>query len=173
LRHSPVTIQAVVKEDIALLEANMPFGGSEKHVARLARQNQGKVDYFIAWYDGVPVGHVLVKWDAAEKEPAASSLIDTPDIEDLRVHSDYHRRGIGLRLLTAAEKLAAQRGYTQVGLSCGVGNVPARALYDRLGYIDAGLGQFVIHGSYVDTEGTTRVWEETCVYMVKSLDCPS
>ncbi len=92
-----------------------------------------------------------------------------PDVEDLwwRKLSRARRRQPALR---AAEELAQARGCPWIGLSVGVvPPSPARRLYERLGYRDAGFGLHVERDEYVDEAGETRVWQETCLYLVKAL----
>ncbi len=164
LRIAPVTAQ-----DIALLERYLANGPPGKHRARLARQERGEVAYLIARRGARPLGHVLLKWAGTADEPAASALVDCPDLEDLRVSPTCRGQGIGSRLLAAAEELARQRGHAQVGLGVAVSDLRVRALYERLGYRDAGLGEYVEGGRYLDRDGREQTWEETCIYLVKLL----
>ena len=45
-------------------------------------------------------------------------------------------------------------------MSVDVANVRARELYVRRGYLDAGLGTFVLRGTWVDRSGSERAWAE-------------
>jgi hypothetical protein len=51
----------------------------------------------------------------------------------------------------------------------GLENRRARALYERRGYADAGLGEHMVRWPYIDREGRRRWGEERCVYLVKAL----
>jgi GNAT superfamily N-acetyltransferase len=173
MTHSAVEVRAraLALGDLLAVERHLPFGPPEKHAERLDRQQRGLVEYLIAWYEGQPVGHALLKWDGANECPIASAFQGTcPDVEDLLVHEAYRSRGIGTQILHEAERLVRARGYRRIGLSVDVRNPRARALYERLGYSDAGLGPHHERGEYLDQEGQTQVWEEICVYLVKSLD---
>jgi len=57
-----IDVKPVAGRDVQLLEAHFPFGVREKHADRSARQSKGQVVYFIAWYNGAPIGHALLKW---------------------------------------------------------------------------------------------------------------
>ena len=57
--------------------------------------------------------------------------------------------------------LVRNSGYDRVGLSVGVDNPRARALYERHGFRDLGLAPFLISGAW---------GSQTVVYMVKSFD---
>ena len=68
------------------------------------------------------------------------------------------------------ERLAAEREFAKIGLAVGTDNPRARALYERLGYVDTGFGVFEIGGTYTDIHGSVREWREVCEYLVKGLD---
>ena len=54
-----------------------------------------------------------------------------------------------------------------VGLAVAVENVRAQALYERLGYGDADVGELVNHWSYVDEAGQEVIGTEIVTYLVK------
>jgi ribosomal protein S18 acetylase RimI-like enzyme/dienelactone hydrolase len=169
-----VEIRPLTAHELADLERSLPEGPADKHAERLHRQERGEVVYLVAWHEGRPVGHGLLKWQGAGEEPIASAMHGTcPDIEDLLVHEAYRSRGIGTQILREAERLALARGFHRIGLSVDERNPKAQALYERLGYHDAGLGPHHERGEYVDQEGQMQAWEETCVYLVRSLDGPA
>src|SRR5262245_10331077 len=103
----------------------------------------------------------------------SSHLPDCPDLEDLFVVPGLRSAGVGSRLLEAAERLARDRGCRRIGMSVDVANVRARGLYERRGYEDAGLGTFVLRGSWVDRDGAAREWAEPCTYLGRELPYPS
>jgi ribosomal protein S18 acetylase RimI-like enzyme len=81
-------------------------------------------------------------------------------------------RGVGSRLLERAEALAVERGYDLVGLEVTVDNPfneAARALYQRRGYCDSGLGTFISGYTYWDGAGQPRRDEEPHRYLTKRL----
>ena len=165
-----VDVKPAISTDVPVLETHLPFGPPEKHADRFSRQSQGQVVYLVAWYNGVPIGHALLKWQGADEDQVASVLQGTcPDVEDLFVAESSRSQGVGRRLLDAAEHLVREHGFQRIGLSVGVDNPRARALYEHLGYRDAGLGLLHEHGEYVDSSGCRRSWDETCVYLTKSL----
>jgi GNAT superfamily N-acetyltransferase len=126
----------------------------------------------IAWLGGQPVGHVLLRWDGPAEADLAARLAPLgkhPLIGGLDVHPDYRSRGIGSGLMAAAEKRARQRNQPRIGLLVGVENVRARALYERLGYTDAGLGPCYTSWSYIGPDGRWRTEGGCCIYLVKEL----
>ncbi len=164
-----MSIRPIAERELELVERQLPSGSPEKHRLRLALQRAGQVVYLVAWQGDTPVGHALLIWRGSPHEPIASRLRDCPDIEDLWVSPDHRSRGIGSQLLSAAEGLVRQRGYPRVGLGVAVGNTRARALYERRGYRESGLGPFQHGVSPADSRGPGRLQTETDVYLVKEL----
>jgi GNAT superfamily N-acetyltransferase len=167
----PVSVRPLAREELVLLERHVEqdFGNRDKHRVRLALQEEGRAVYLVAWLSGLPVGHTLVRWAGAEAEPAHSRLAGCPAVEDLFVVPSLRSTGIGSQLLDAAERLARENGYGRIGMSVDVANGRARALYERRGYADAGLGTFVLRGSWVDRDGSPRAFAESCTYLVRTL----
>jgi ribosomal protein S18 acetylase RimI-like enzyme len=153
------TIRMVEEKDVPELEKNMCRGPLDKHRVRFERQSRGEAVYLAAFADGIPVGHVLVKWEG--------DVEGCPDFEDLLVSPDYRRRGIAERLLLHGGLTAKDRGFAKVGLAVGLENAAARALYAKVGYKDAGRKPYTIGGTYIDQEGHERSWSETCIYLVR------
>ncbi len=163
-------IRPVEEGDISLLEQSIPASTPpEKHRQRFDLQQQGRVVYLVAWQNGLPVGHGLLKWNGTEDEPMASRLRDCPDVEDLFVSPELRSKGIGSQLLATAEDLARQQGYRHIGLGVAIDNPRAHALYLRHGYRDSGFGQYPHRVFYVDGQGRHHWRIEICVYLVKEL----
>ena len=150
---------------------HLPYGGPSKHRERIARQSRDEVVYLIAWLDDRPVGHALLKWSGSADVLEPSHLVEPcPDIEDLLVEEELRNQGIGSRLLQEAEDIVRAKGIRRVGLGADVApDNPARRLYERLGYRDAGYGSYLLEGEYVDQDGQLQHWQEMCDYLIKDL----
>ena len=164
-----LAIRPLAEEELPLLEQFPSSSVPEKHRARFDRQRAGEVVYLVAWDQGLPIGHLLLKWGGAGAEPMASRLRDCPDLEDFTVRPEYRSRGIGSRLLDAAEGLVSGRGFGRIGVAVGLENTRARGLYERRGYADADLGEHTVRWPYIDREDRRQWGEELCTYLVKSL----
>jgi GNAT superfamily N-acetyltransferase len=95
-----------------------------------------------AWLDGDMVGTVQLAPAQAENQPHRAEL------QKLLVHPDARRRGIGQRLLAAAEAEAASRGWTLLTLD--TGSTAAEALYRAAGWTEVGA----IPGYALNPDGT-------------------
>lgn len=167
----PVNISPINEHNLALLEKNFAEGGAAKHGERFLRQQNREVVYLIAFHQGQPVGHALIKWNGSEDQYVTEKFhFSCPDIEDLFVLLEFRSQGIGAQLLDFAEEMAQKHGYTQIGLSVAAEtNGRARRLYERRGYADAQFGEYLEQGEFVDVNGQHQVWEETCIYLIKNL----
>jgi ribosomal protein S18 acetylase RimI-like enzyme len=167
-----VDVRPLVADDLAQLQKALPPEHPEAHVRRLGDQRVGRITYLIAWLEQRAVGHLLIRWGG----PTNPELIwrlgrraDHPYVEALYVHPEYRSQTIGSQLLDVAERLVQSRGFRRVGLAVAVDNVRAWALYDRLGYRDADVGDVVNHWSYVDEAGQEVIGTEMVTYLVKAL----
>jgi GNAT superfamily N-acetyltransferase len=167
-----VHVRPLAAEDLALVQQALPPEHPEAHVRRLGDQRAGRVTYLIAWADGEPVGHALVRWSGTTN-PELRWLLGGrephPYVEALFVHPFCRSRSVGSQILEAAEALVRGRRFSRIGLAVAVGNTRARALYERLGYREASFGEFSNAWSYVDEAGNEVAESETCVYLVKAL----
>lgn len=165
-----VVVRPLSEDELAALDEAMPAARPSVHRERWATQADGAGTYFVVWLGGRPVGHLLVRWQGALDEFIVARVSGCPYLEGAAVVPALQSCGIGSRLLEVAAEEANRREYRRIGLAVGVGNVRARALYERHGYSDAGFGEFWVQWPYLDQDGQVR-WEgETCVYLIKSLD---
>jgi ribosomal protein S18 acetylase RimI-like enzyme len=92
-------------------------------------------EVFVADADGTVVGMVDV---TIIDEPRAGSIhrsVRTADL-GISVLSGWRRRGIGRRLMAAAEGSARRRGATRIVLDMSAANAAALQFYRALGYVD-------------------------------------
>lgn len=55
-------------------------------------------------------------------------------LDTLVTDSKFRRQGVGQEMLEAADQIAIDRGYKKISLNCEVDNLPAYALYQKMGY---------------------------------------
>ncbi len=84
---------------------------------------------FTALCDGEVTGYIHVS-------PYSSTFSDTlANIMALAVDEDFRRRGVGKKLISAAEKWAADSGFSGVRLESGFERKDAHRFYETCGYI--------------------------------------
>ena len=109
-----------------------------KYLTRLRDQAEGKCVSLTAVYEGHPAGYVHVYRTGLGGAFSGKGL---PEIVDFGVLVKYRRRGIGSKLMDAAEQIAGQYADTVwlgVGLHNGYGS--AQRMYIKRGYIPDGTG---------------------------------
>ena len=127
---------------------------------RLDQWRRERSTFLIAWDDERPVGHAHLAWNGTK--------LDLPEIQDVYVAEDARRRGVATALTHAAEAEAIARGHDRICLTVSAGNFAALALYDRLGFADAGLGPERVKGTIM-LRGEPFEVDDTLVYLVKRL----
>ena len=153
--------------ELARIERDLPFHSQEQWLDWLMRQERGGITLFTAWWDGVGIGHSMVAWT-----PRGDPYIEwmgCPWIYDVLTHPEYRSRGVGSAMLRVCEDAARNHGARMIGLGVAVTNPRARALYERLGYRDPGIGPRMTSGQWTGPDGVTRIWEDQVQYLLKSL----
>jgi GNAT superfamily N-acetyltransferase len=112
--------------------------------------------YLVAWEGDEPRGH------------AHLALTDPPEVQNVEVLERYRRQGIGTALMAAAEREAAARGYDRLTLTVSTDKPDVQALYERLGYRDAGLPPQRVTGIVQIRTGPLEV-DDTLITLEKIL----
>ena len=109
-----------------------------KYLTRIRDRDEGKCVSLTALYEGQPAGYIHVYIKGLGGAFSGKGL---PEIVDFGVLEKYQRRGIGSKLMDAAEQIAAQYADTVwlgVGLHSGYGS--AQRMYVKRGYVPDGTG---------------------------------
>lgn len=135
------------------------------HRERLERQARGEVTYLVAGVAEQPVlGYVLIKWHGDSRHN------EFPMLEDLLVRPPVRGRGVGARLIRHAESLCRARSVKRLGLGVNPTDNPrAKALYERLGYQDAGEPPRYDIYAVTDETGQRRLYEDRWILLTKDL----
>ena len=130
----PADAQTITDEEIAQgWNADI-----SKYELRLKHQAEGKSVSLTAVYLGNVAGYINVYPDSQWGAFAGQGL---PEIIDFGVLEKYRKKGIGTKLMNAAEEIAgkyADTVYLGVGLHKGYGS--AQRMYVKRGYIPDGSG---------------------------------
>ena len=134
---------------------------------RLRDQAEGKCAALTAVYRGHPAGAIYVYLT-----PHSGPFEGTgwPEIHDFSVLEKYQRKGIGNRLMDAAEQVAAQYADTVwlgVGLHDGYGS--AQRMYIKRGYIPDGSGVWYQGKQCTQYETACTVDDDLILYLSKKL----
>ncbi len=149
-----------------------PGTPDNRHLARLDQQQRGEVTALAAWDGDEPVGYCVVRWrDEGDEATGHVATLGCPELEDLFVAEAVRNQGIGRALVEGAERYAREYGETALGLEVTASNPyneSARKLFAKLGYVDAGIGEFTACSNYVLPDGTERRDDEPHLCLVKN-----
>jgi GNAT superfamily N-acetyltransferase len=149
-----LSVKQLEAADVAAVDRRLPL-------SRLRQPAEESSTYLIAWDGDQPVGHAHIAWSGTH--------LAVPEIQDVFVLPEQRRRGIASELTRAAEADARSRGWDRISLSVSQdGNPDARQLYEKLGYVDAGLEPVRVSGEIL-IRGRPLQVDDTLVYLAKSL----
>lgn len=134
---------------------------------RMREHAEGKCVALTAVYQGHPAGAVYVYFDAQEGPFKGKGW---PVIVDFGVLMKYQRKGIGSRLMDAAEQIAAQHADTVclgVGLCREYGT--AQRMYVKRGYIPDGSGVWYQDKQCIQYESVCTIDDDLVLYLSKRL----
>lgn len=133
---------------------------------RMARQHKHLGMLLTAWRGRSPIGVIYLWLEEAEEAELRAHLPDTPILNNLEIHPDHRGRGVGTKLIRAAERRLRMLGFDRVALAVEVTNGRAARLYRRLGYAQWPHPHVRCY-SLTDSQGKRHV--EICRIMVKTL----
>lgn len=158
------------EDDPARFETAFAAMGWSKPAAQfeqyLAEQAQGRRAVLVARLDGEFAGYVTVDWVSPYRPFAEAGV---PEVRDFNVLPHFRRRGIGTRLMDAAEALIAEHSPTAgigVGLYPDYG--PAQRLYVLRGYVPDARG-IAWDNTSVAPGQTVAVDDDLALYFTKAL----
>ena len=137
------------------------------YMSRLKDQTEGKCIALSAVYEGCPAGYVYVYLHVEEGPFKGKGW---PIIVDFNVLKKYQRRGIGNRLMDAAEQVAGQYADT-VCLGVGVCDSygTAQRMYVKRGYIPDGSGVWYQGRQCIQYETVCTVDDDLILFFSKQL----
>lgn len=137
------------------------------YMARLNDQSEGKCIALTAAYEGYPVGYVYVYLQVNEGPFKDKGW---PIIVDFNVLKKYQRKGIGSKLMNAAEQIASRYADTVclgVGLCDSYG--AAQRMYVKRGYIPDGSGVWYRGRQCEQYKTVCMVDDDLCLFLSKKL----
>jgi GNAT superfamily N-acetyltransferase len=137
---APVEIRRLAAQDVdAIAAAFASWPKPRQQFERyLALQGEGVREILVAWCEMRVCGYATVVW---EPDYPLFREKRIPEIQDFNVLADFRQRGIGTRLLDAAEELVSSRSpVVGIGVGLYADYGAAQRLYVKRGYIPDGGG---------------------------------
>lgn len=157
-----IQVRRAVDADLPMLVAAL--GQADLFADYLRRQAAGSGDLLVALAGGRPVGDVYLWRERAYHPVVAEHLPGLPILTHAEVLPGHQGRGVGTKLMRAAERLAYSYGHDRLAVGVGEGNPRARRLYERLGFTDWGHGTVDLSWQHDGVRVT-----EACGWLVKPL----
>lgn len=122
---------------------------------------------FLAFSDAVLVGYAHLNF-FPQYTPFLRMGI--PEIQDIIVHPNHRRQGIGEQIIKSCEAEARSRSMTDIGIGVGVGGNfgAAQRLYHRMGYAPDGNG-VVFDRIPIQTGDIRAIDDRLCLMLIKTL----
>ncbi len=124
--------ESSVLDLLPLIPANEDMTAEEKQAAAQRFRESLSIDVLVAEVDGEVVGFLVLAF-----VPTLSGLRAL--IDDLAVHPDYRRQGLGAALVEAAMQRASRRGATHLLVDTSRGDPAAREFYQACGFEAGGI----------------------------------
>ena len=119
---------------------------NESHVAQVATLE--KICFSDPWSETSVASELknpLSCWLVAEEDGeiagyvGSQTVMDESDMMNVAVHPDYRRKGIAEKLVMELVEALKKRDSRCLTLEVRASNEPARALYEKLGFVQVGL----------------------------------
>lgn len=164
-----VTIRICEESDIPNL-TKFAFGGGHSiedgyFETAFAEQQAGKRLVFLLFREDVLAGYTHLNF---HPQYQLFQRFGIPEIQDLFVHPNERKNGLGAQLITACEREAKTRGHTDIGIGVGVTGKfgSAQRLYHRLGYTPDGNGA-VFERQPIQSGEMRPIDDRLCMMLVK------
>ena len=89
----------------------------------------------------------------------SQSVLGESDMMNVAVHPDYRRRGIAEQLCLSLVEALKEKGNHSLTLEVRASNAPAKALYEKLGFVQVGLRKNYYRNPKEDACILRKEWE--------------
>jgi len=127
-------IRQIKESDLDIMDYTFKSEFGRTHADDLHDQELSNLSFFVAWQNGNPVGHALVRWLGPREEIVRKDYPDCPEIYRLRVLKEFRSQGIATAIIKQCENEAVNRRYLLIGLGTHSCITSKGNLYTRLGY---------------------------------------
>lgn len=152
-----------------MLNRRLPVWSGLEYVNRLRAQGRDQMVQVVAWEGAMPTGRGMVLFPEHDEFSASAVREGCAEVRDVFVAPGHRNRGQGTAIMAVLEDAAREHGMGRVGLAVGMDDaaLPARLLYERLGYRHA-HGPFVTSAMLLGEDGPIPVGA-VLTYLVKEL----
>ncbi|GAX60258.1 acetyltransferase [Candidatus Scalindua japonica] len=162
-------IRPIDKSDLDIMDNTFKSEFGRTHADDLHDQSLSIHTFFVAWINGNPVGHALVRWSGPREETVRKNHPDCPEIYRLRVLKEFRSQGIATAIIKKCENEALKINCRLIGLGTHTNIAAEDNLYIRSGYKLSKVG------SYIDTyktrleDGTVDTIHKEAQFLIKRI----
>ena len=164
-----LTIRQIKDSDLDKMNCTFKSEFGRTHANDLHDQSLSNLSFFVAWLNGDPVGHALVRWLGPRDETVRKDHPDCPEIYRLRVLKEFWSQGIATAIIRKCENEALKMQHLLIGLGTHSNITTKDNLYIRLGY------KLSTVDSYIDTyktrleDGTVTTIRKDSQFLIKKI----
>ena len=164
-----LTIRQIEKSDLDKMDCTFKSELGRTHADDLHDQSLSDISFFVAWLDGNPVGHTLVRWLGPRDETVRKSYPNCPEIYRLRVLKEFRSQGIATAIIKKCENEALERQCLLIGLGTHSNITSKDNLYIRLGYEPSTAGNYIDTYKTRSDNGTVATIRKEAQFLIKRI----
>lgn len=162
-------IRPIEKSDLDKMDDTFKSEFGRTHSDDLHDQSLSNLSFLIAWLNGDPVGHALVRWSGPREETVRKNYQDCPEIYRLRVLKEFRSQGIATAIIKECENEALKRQCLLIGLGTHSNITSKDNLYIQLGYGPSTASNYVDTYKTRSDDGTVATIRKNAQFLIKRL----
>ena len=162
-------IRPIEESDLDKMDNTFKSEFGRAHADDLHDQSLSRISFFVAWLDGNPVGHALVRWLGPREETLRKDYPDCPEIYRVRVLKEFRSQGIATAIIKKCEDEALKRQRLLIGLGTHSNITSKDNLYIRSGYEPSTVGRYIDTYKVRLEDGTVTTIRKEAQFLIKRL----
>lgn len=164
-----LTIRPIEKSDLCKMDITFKSEFERTHADDLHEQSLSNISFMVAWLNGHPVGHALVRWKGPREVTVRREYADCPEIYRLRVLKEFRSQGIATAIIKECENEALKREFLFIGLGTHPEISSEDNLYLRLGYKTSAVTSYIDEYKIRLDDGSVETIRKDSQFLIKRL----
>ena len=164
-----LTIRQIEKSDLDKMGNKFKSEFGRTHADDLHDQSLSNLAFFVAWLNGNPVGHTLVRWLGPRDAAVREDYPNCPEIYRLRVLKEFRSQGIATAIIKECENEASNRHCLLIGLGTHLDITSKDNLYIRLGYGPSTVKRYIDTYKTNSEDGSIDTISKEAQFLIKRI----
>ncbi len=164
-----LTVRPIEKSDLDIMDCTFKSEFGRTHADDLHDQSLSDISFFVAWLNGNPVGHALVRWQGPREEQVRGNYPDCPEIYRLKVLKEFREQGIATAIIKKCEQEAIKRECMLIGLGTDPTISSKDNLYKRSGYESSTVNRYIDTYKTKSDDGTIVTIRKDVQFLIKRI----